>query len=402
MSCQSDNPLVTIIIPVYNRENTISRAINSVLGQTYKNIEIIVVDDCSTDTTVDKIKEFKDERIRLICLPFNRGANFARNRGIEQANGEFIAFQDSDDEWMVNKLDRQINYMLTERLDASFSPYVLFDEGVSQIIPFNYQNIDLYRTKIKEELRKRNVVGTPTLIVKKNIFCQIGMFDETMPRFQDYEFVIRLVKKFRLGYISEPLVRAYRMQESISVNKKVLLDAYKILLKKHIDFMDLKCVINNIFDNTDIFGGGEVNWNKFDELIEYIGIKESYEDIKKIYKMELEYIYKKYFVIKESFVNWYDLFCESIKTGEFAIYGAGLYGHKAYYDLKKKNRIPQFFLVTKKEKKQEIDGIEVVELSEDIDKNIPIIIAVSCEKQYELMKNLQIRGIDRFCLYPFC
>ena len=105
------NPTVSIIIPTYNRAHLIGRAIQSVLNQTYQNFEIIVVDDGSTDNTEEMIKEFQkhDKRIKYIRHEKNRGGAAARNTGIKVARGEYIAFQDSDDEWLPEKLEKQMD-----------------------------------------------------------------------------------------------------------------------------------------------------------------------------------------------------------------------------------------------------------------------------------------------------
>lgn len=395
-------PLVTVVIPVYNRQTTILRAINSVLQQTYANIEIIVVDDCSVDSTVNVINTCGDSRVHVIRLPQNYGANYARNRGIEKAKGEFIAFQDSDDEWLEDKLDKQIRYMMVEKLEAVFCPYILCDGCQRSVIPKNYQNSDIYRAGLQEKLKRDNVVGTPTLVVKKDIFSQIGMFDEQMTRLQDYEFVIRLVKKYRLGYMAEPLVKAYRQEGSISTDKEALLEAYKRLAEKHTDFIDLECMIDNIFNYTTVFENGKINWRKFDELIEIIRRKKIFGGHRDFYKLIIENIYRRYFSVKKMIEDWYLFLIEFIRTKEFAIYGAGTYGLKAYNDLKKQNCIPKFFLVTEQKGQLGIEGIPVLELSTDIDKSVPVIIAVSWEKQSELIKNLQNIGIYRYCIYPFC
>lgn len=397
-----EQPLVSVVIPVYNRENTILRAIDSVLRQTYTNIEIIVVDDCSIDSTVNLISSCNDERIRVICLSRNQGANYARNRGIENARGEFIAFQDSDDEWLENKLDKQIKYMLDERLEAVFCPYILCDGAQCYIVPNDYQNSDIYITGLQEKLKRGNVVGTPTLIVKRDVFHRIGMFDEEMARLQDYEFVIRLIKKYRLGYIDEPLVKAYRLGKSISTNEDAFIEAYKRLAEKHSDFIELECVIDSIFNYTTIFRDGKINWGKFDGLIEIIRNELDCKTQKDFYKLIVEYLYKRYFPVRRMVEDWYAFYTEFIRTKEFAIYGAGKYGKKAYDDIKRQNCIPRYFLVTEQNGQSEMEGVPVVELSADISRDIPVIIAVSWEKQNELIKNLQNLGIYRFCIYPFC
>ena len=103
-----NKPLVSVIIPTYNRGRLILDSINSVLNQTYKNIELIVVDDCSTDNTEEILKSINDSRIKYVKLEKNSGACIARNKGIELSTGEFIAFNDSDDLWITTKLEKQL------------------------------------------------------------------------------------------------------------------------------------------------------------------------------------------------------------------------------------------------------------------------------------------------------
>ena len=103
-----NEPLVSVIIPTYNRGRLILDSINSVLNQTYKNIELIVVDDCSTDNTEEILKSINDSRIKYVKLEKNSGACIARNKGIELSTGEFIAFNDSDDLWITTKLEKQL------------------------------------------------------------------------------------------------------------------------------------------------------------------------------------------------------------------------------------------------------------------------------------------------------
>ncbi len=397
-----ERPLVTVVIPVCNRENTILRAVNSVLQQTYENIEVIVVDDGSMDDTVGVVENCKDDRIQVIRLGHNHGANYARNRGIEQARGEYIAFQDSDDEWLEDKLDRQISYMIKEGLRASFSPYILCDGLNRRIVPYDYLDIGYDPAGLIERLKMGNIVGTPTLVVRKDAFSHIGLFDEKMGRLQDYEFVIRFAKVFRLGYITEPLVKAYKSEKSISADKVALLDAYMALVKKHSDFIDLDHMIQMIFEYTDIFTDEKMDWRRFDTLVDLIKESKMLGGEGRIYKIIIECFRKKYIPIKEMLEGWYESFNESVKEEEFAVYGAGTYGRKVYGELKERKYVPKYYLVTKREEEHEIDGIPIIELAQLKNKNMPVIIAVSWEKQTELIRNLQNHGIFRFCVYPFC
>ncbi len=119
---------VSVVMPVYNREESVKDSIFSVLRQTMSQFELIIVDDGSVDNTVDVIKTVRDDRIRLICLEENKGASYARNIGIEAACGQYIAFIDSDDQWTIEKLDEQLKYMEENELEISFTPYIIDKE----------------------------------------------------------------------------------------------------------------------------------------------------------------------------------------------------------------------------------------------------------------------------------
>lgn len=395
-------PLVSVILPVYNREDTIMRALNSVIIQSYYNMEVIVIDDGSTDATVQMVQSCLDKRVRLIRLPSNCGANTARNRGIEQAKGEYIAFQDSDDEWFENKLEKQIKYMQMRELSASYSPYLLYEDHKCHVVPRDYENYGLCEQGLKDILKTDNIVGTPTLIVKKDVFSVIGLFDEKMERMQDYEFVIRLVKEFRLGYIDEPLVKVYRMKKSISTNHELLADAYVRLLEKHADFLDLRKLLCDYYRCCDFSCRGELVWKDIDRIMTVVRKIRNELLEKECCKITIQYLFEQYDAVKGVFREWYLFYEEHIKTNEFVIYGAGVYGSKVYGDLKKKNCIPKYFLVTELGELSDIEGIPLISLEEFTERELPVVIAVSWKMQWELIKNLMDRGIDRFCVYPFC
>lgn len=118
-------PLVSVITPAYNCEMTIAETIESVINQTYNNVEMVIVDDCSTDNTVETIHRFteKDDRVKLITQHRNQGAAAARNTAIENSNGRFIAFLDSDDVWKPHKLEKQISFMLENNYYFTFTSY---------------------------------------------------------------------------------------------------------------------------------------------------------------------------------------------------------------------------------------------------------------------------------------
>lgn len=393
-------PLISVVIPVYNREKTILRALNSVLMQTYSNIEVIVVDDGSTDSTAQIVSSCADERVRLICLSGNQGANRARNRGITEAKGEYIAFQDSDDEWLTDKLEKQLAYMFRTDTKAAYCPYILYDGDKACIVPDNYMNQDICEKNVAEALKKGNVVGTPTLIIKRELFSKTGLFDEDMKKLQDYEFVIRLVKNERLGYMKEPLVKAYRMEQSITSDTHLILEAYAKILEKHSDFVDIKTVLHIYLKYAETLWNGRINWPEFDRIIE--SIRKSGQAItgEECYKTAIQYFYNQNWKRKKALAEWYLTFRNNLKTEEFAIYGAGMWGQKAYYTMKKENYIPKCFIVTEQEDEMTIDGIPVRALRKQEDPEMPVIIAVSWDKQREIINNLINKGMYKFCIYP--
>lgn len=395
-------PLISVVIPTYNREKTILRALNSVLRQTYSNIEAIVVDDGSTDSTAQIVGNCADERVRLISFSSNQGANKARNVGISEAKGEYIAFQDSDDEWMEDKLEKQLAHMLETSVKAVYCPYILFDAGKTSIVPEYYRNQDIYEKNVAEVLKKTNIVGTPTLMVKRELFSTIGMFDEDMKRRQDYEFIIRLAKQEPIGYVKEPLVKVYRMEESITSNMHLILGAYARIFEKHSDFIDIENSLHAYLGYAENLWDGQIHWSEFDKIAESIEKSEKAITREECHKLAIQYFYQQDWMKKSVLTEWYYIFRDSLKAEEFAIYGAGVLGQEAYHVLKKENYIPRYFIVTKREEENAIDGVPIKTLAELENSEIPVLIAVSWEKQKELIKNLVQKGIYRFCIYPFC
>ncbi|BDZ77038.1 glycosyltransferase family 2 protein [Claveliimonas bilis] len=227
------NPLVTVIIPMYNRENTILAAVTSVLNQTYRNLELIVVDDCSTDNSVKVVKQLDDDRIRLILSKENKGACVARNIGIECAKGEYIAFHDSDDIWHKNKLEKSLYYIKKTKADMVFSS--LYKQGekkypTGRIIPRT--NLNDMEDKVGVLLGK-NCISTQTIVLKKEIIEHIR-FDETLPRFQDWDFALQIaLSGYKIYFIEEPLVDCYELEDSITKNGTKAVKAYEILEKKY-------------------------------------------------------------------------------------------------------------------------------------------------------------------------
>lgn len=220
--------MVSIIIPTYNRASTLERCIKSLLEQTYSDFEIIIVDDNSSDNSEAIIKKISDLRIKYLRHEKNLGANAARNTGIKHAVGELIAFQDSDDEWFKNKLEIQIRELNKSGADIVASSFIRYMEGKKQVLP--KENIN------DEELSRRilykNYISTQTILGKANCFKD-NEFDKDLPRFQDWELMIRLSRKYRIHFIKQPLVNVYVQKDSITKQPQKAIDAINIIMKKY-------------------------------------------------------------------------------------------------------------------------------------------------------------------------
>lgn len=211
-------PLVSVVIPTYNRVHTLSTSITSVLNQTYKNLEIVVVDDGSEDGTEEYIKGITDKRVRYRKSAMNGGPSAARNTGVELAQGEYVAFQDSDDEWMPDKLERQMELMLSdEKLALVYCEYGFYIDGEllsivpSKDIPYEKKAGNLFCYLLRFAL-----IGTPTLVVKKKAFMEEGGFNESLKAYEDYEFTLRFARKHRIGFVEKTLVKVNSSSDSVN------------------------------------------------------------------------------------------------------------------------------------------------------------------------------------------
>jgi glycosyltransferase involved in cell wall biosynthesis len=214
---------------------SIRGAIQSVLNQTYRDFEIIVVDDGSTDDTEKTVKSLKDERIRYIRHDKNRGAAAARNTGIKAARGEYIAFQDSDDEWLPEKLEKQMEVFrnATPEVGVVYTGFWRIKSDAKEYIPSD--RISRKEGNIHKELLKGNFVSGVSAVARRDCFEKAGLFDESLPRFQDWELFIRFSNYCKFKYIDQPLLLAYLGPGNISTNNKAFQRALEIILTKHFE-----------------------------------------------------------------------------------------------------------------------------------------------------------------------
>jgi len=212
------NPKVSVVIPTYNSAQFIVETLESVFAQTYKDYEVIVVDDGSTDNTREVLKPYMS-KIRYIYKE-NGGVASARNVGIKNARGEYIAFLDSDDLWLPEKLEKQMEYFKSNPdVVLVFSDCILF--GDKELIrKKNTKRIYSYKYKgdMFLHLLQENFIPTLTVIAKKECFDEVGYFDtdESLISSEDYDMWLRIARSFKIGYIEEPLAKRRVSRKSLS------------------------------------------------------------------------------------------------------------------------------------------------------------------------------------------
>ncbi|MDD5606825.1 MAG: glycosyltransferase [Candidatus Pacebacteria bacterium] len=218
MTEKDNDPIVSVIIPTYNRADLLGRAIQSVLSQTYQYFEIIIVDDGSIDNTKSLVERFNNERIVYIQRRENSGNSVVpRNTAMKIAKGKYIAFLDSDDEWMPEKLEKQIK--LFEKLNNSNIGFigcnvVIVDEKNKK--EWEYK-IPRCKNIFKELLIMNNFIFNPSsVIVEKEVFNTIGLFDENLKTVQDYDMWIRIAQKYNFDFVPEPLFKYYIHNSNIT------------------------------------------------------------------------------------------------------------------------------------------------------------------------------------------
>lgn len=229
-------PFISVIMPVYNRGQTVRSAIESVLRQSYQNFELVIIDDASTDSTSVIVNSIQDERIKYVRLKSRAGASAARNVGIRIAQANWIAFQDSDDIWEPQKLEKQVrclNEYQGEYLPIIYTSFYRYRNNRREYIPGKDK-----RNKngfIHSELLLENFISTQTVLLAKESLLNVGGFSEDMPRFQDWELWIRLSREHPFIWIDEPLVHVYYTDSSISSSQVKLIQAYEKIIEKHLE-----------------------------------------------------------------------------------------------------------------------------------------------------------------------
>lgn len=207
---------ISVVIPTYNREKHIKKSIESVLAQKadherFEIREIIVVDDHSTDNTQEIIDSISDPRIKYIYQKENGGPGAARNKGVDIAKYEWIAFHDSDDIWVSDKLLKQVTYIDEHpgcEMVCGSTKQTYNGQTTIMVLPEEYNEVGFFATK--------NYVDAPTILIKKERFLSIGGFDVDLKALEDWDFGLRYADIYRIGFVNEILIEKTPLDGGVS------------------------------------------------------------------------------------------------------------------------------------------------------------------------------------------
>lgn len=236
---------VSIITPTYNDSRFIKETIKSILNQTHKNIELIIIDDCSTDDTFNIVKTFKDDRIVLLKNEKNCGTAYSRNLGIANASGDYIAFLDADDLWDKDKISMQLSFMIENNYDFTYTNFEVIDE-------FGNKNGYIFSGPKKlthKSFMKSNYVGCLTVMYKKSVFDGLCIPNSIVKR-NDYALWLKLSEKADCYLLPVVLSQYRKRNKSLSSRKIGLFHYHQLLFQKLYNkswFSSFFFAIRNIF-----------------------------------------------------------------------------------------------------------------------------------------------------------
>jgi len=259
--------VISVIIPAYNRSLLLKRSINSVYSQTFKDFEIIVVDDGSTDNTSSLIKEYNN-KIKYIYITHS-GVSKARNVGINSANGEWISFLDSDDYWLPEKLEKQMIYLVkNNRYKICHTDEIWIRNGVRINQGkkhkkyegwFFYPSLDLC------------LISPSSILIHREILNEVGLFDESLEYVEDYDLWLRITSRFPIGYLNEKLVvKVGGHEDQLSrkidgIEKYRIMSLEKLIRSKTLKTFLLKRTIEVYRKKCNIYISGCIKRGKLEE-----------------------------------------------------------------------------------------------------------------------------------------
>lgn len=219
-------PSVSVLIPTFNRESVLKRAVDSVLAQTFEDLECIVIDDASTDETHKLLETFNDPRLKVLSHNENAGVSSARNTGFEESRGEWIALLDSDDEWLPNRLEKQLNL-------AAENPSLPLIHGEELWVRKGKRvNPKKIHQKSGGSIFNRCLhlclISPSATLMKRSLYEELGGFREDYPVCEDYEMWLRVTARYEVGFVEEPIITKYGGHEDQLSAKYKAMDFWRV------------------------------------------------------------------------------------------------------------------------------------------------------------------------------
>ena len=205
---------VSVIVPVYNTSIYLEECINSIINQTYKNLEIIIINDGSTDDSLKVINNFKDKRIKIIDFKSNKGVSVARNKGVEESTGDFICYLDSDDYWNLKKIEKQVKFIKKHNYAFIYSDYAYLNNNKKK-------RVSVPKFITYKEALKNTTIFTSTVMFNMNLLKKEDIYMPNLRRGQDTATWWQVLKKGITAYSINEVLSVYRVdnKSSLSSNK---------------------------------------------------------------------------------------------------------------------------------------------------------------------------------------
>lgn len=239
----SENPLVSAIVTTYKRPvEIVERALRSIVAQEYENLEIILVNDAPEDNLLaGKLKKMANElsrKVKYIEMEHNSGACAARNRGIKESLGEFVAFLDDDDEWKSQKIKKQVDSFTDTEIGLSYCNFWINEEGKKEVRI--HTDKKLPEGTIFNNLFEKNYVGSSSFpMIRKSALINVGLFNPNMPALQDWELWLRIAQKCKVVYIDEPLgIYYFYKGDRISAHPDRRIKGFEIIYSQYKDYLE--------------------------------------------------------------------------------------------------------------------------------------------------------------------
>lgn len=399
-----ENYGISVIIPTYNRGNVIGNTIESVLAQTYDNIEIIIVDDASSDNTAEIIASYDDKRIKYYKNEKNLGPAGARNVGIGYAKFEFIAFIDSDVLWNKEKLKKQLEIILEQKYAICYCKVKRQTaNGVkTHIIPSEDEKRINLSGNIYQLLLSHNVVDTSTALIKKEVLNELGGFEESIKAIEDYELFLRISQKYEFAFVDEVLVDSIDYGDGVDDEKRNTVNHLKAKLFVWDEFSEdiIKYRIKTLYE----WIAYTVSLLSMDDFLQF---KDELEN--RLGKFEVstlrignKYIYKDDIMrrLMEEDDKKLKKFVQDNLDKTIIIYGCGYIGQILYYKMRDFGKKVGFFIA--RDKVCNIEECNIYTPSDKIPKFDVAVISIfdGGKKAYNYLmqfSNVEIVDINEIC-----